>query len=668
MRLARIPIFFFLLLPTGSLPALDDAAETEVLLEKAAYLESIEGNPREALRFYRSIRKTGLPAQIIARALLGEATCLDAMGQDEPARRKFLELLARYPDQAELAEAAREYLSSRLWDTPASYMPEKMLFYAEMVKPGNEIIRLASSIRGTPFENPVDSSRTLAANPEANAAQIPGAGSTRWISAFLSKAVFREISKMGGVAFGVPAEGDPENNYLAVLSAGKSDALSGYITSLLSLEKPRVVGFIQDMPLYEVGTEDEPEPGGENYFLAAGEKVVVLGRPRQLVEDAVKRHSNHSTSLATNSEFVNAWSKKKDSLMFFFLDGGEKFTGSPGFKEMANTLNLGEIGPVSMAISTDPDTDTLHATLWTKKTNPQKTSLLGRLETDEVAPDLIRSMPPESLGFFALASNDLRKKISDIASGIEALPNKQRPPLANSLRAPLEWLLEKEPFSLLAGQTRSVVIGSYPNAALLKISSSLKEFGNLSALQIYRPLYFAALQFNEPIAGEEILRKAIAEYAASLPGASASLEFRQEPLGKQPGSPPHHFVQPLPGIRPGYIRIKEQFIIAMSPAILKAAIRSRNLDDKNRFPLPADGSSKILYLRPKPIFSALAPLNKRIPILALKNMKAAVLSTREETDTLTINLTVSNLLPTLNGFLSNLAESINESEIIPSEK
>ena len=309
MRLARIPIVFFLLLPTGSLPALDDAAEAEVLLETAAYLESIEGNPREALRLYRGIRKTGLPAQTIARALLGEATCLDAMGQDDPARRKSLELLARYPDQAELAEAAREYLSSRLWDTPASYMPEKMLFYAEMVKPGNEIIRLASSIRGTPFENPVDSSRTLAADPEANAAQVPGAGSTRWISAFLSKAVFREISKMGGVAFGVPAEGDPENDYLAVLSAGKSDALSGYITSLLSLEKPRVVGFIQDMPLYEGEAEDDP--ADKNYFLAAGEKVVVMGRPRQLVEEAVKRHSHHSPSLATNSEFVNAWSKKK---------------------------------------------------------------------------------------------------------------------------------------------------------------------------------------------------------------------------------------------------------------------------------------------------------------------------------------------------------------------
>ncbi|HBO53533.1 MAG TPA: hypothetical protein DD471_16205 [Planctomycetes bacterium] len=665
MRLARIPITFFLLLLTGSLLALDDAAEAEVLLEKAAYLESIDGNPREALRLYRGIRKTGLPAQTIARTLLGEATCLDALGQDEPARRKFLELLARYPGQSELAEVAREYLSSRLWDTPASYMPEKMLFYAEMVKPGNELIRLSSSIRGTPFENSVDSSRTLAVEAQEDGpAQIPGTGSTGWISAFLSKAMFRELSKMGGVALGVPAKGDPEKDYLAVLSAGKSDALSGYITSILSLakKKARVVGFIQDMPLYEVEEVDE------NYFLAAGEKVVVLGRPRQLVEEAVKRRSARSMSLATNSDFVNAWSKKKDSLMFFFIDGGYPFSAGLGFKETANAFNLAEIGPVSLAISTVPDTDTLHATMWTARNPLAKDDLLGRLATDPIDPELIRSIPSESLGFFAFSSKDLRKKLSDIITGFEELPGSQISPLNKNLRAAMAWLLQKKPFSLLIDQIRSVVIGSYPNAALLKISSSVKELGNLSALQIYRPLYFVALQFKDPAAGEKALRDAIEKYSSSLPGASESLSFLREPLEKKQGSPTHHFLQPLPGIRPGYIRIKDQFIVALSPAILKAAVRSRSVEGRNRLPLPAAEASKVFYLRPKPIFSALSVLQKSVPILALKNMKSAVLSTREEKDALAIDLTISDLLPTLNGFLKDLAENLDEEDDITSGK
>ena len=660
MRLPPLITACFILLSSGSLSALDETTDAELLLEKAIFLESIEGNPRAALQAYQGLRKGGLPDQIISRALLGEATCLDAMGQDESARRKFLELLARYPDQSELAAVAREYLSSRLWDTPASYMPEKMLFYAEMVKPGNEIIRLASAIRGTPFENPVDSSRTLAADPEANAAQAPSTGSTGWISAFLSKAVFRELSKMGGVALGVPAGGDPEKDYLAVLSAGKSDALSGYITSVLSLaKKKRVVGFIEDMPLYEVE---------EGSFLAAGEKVVVLGRPRQLVEDAVKRRSTRAISLASNSDFVNAWSRKKDALMFFFVDGSYPFSSTSGFKKTADALNLGRVGPVSLAISTLPETDTLRATMWTPRSPDEKNDLLGRLGTDPVDPELIRSMPRESLGFFAFSSMDLRKKLSSISAGFEELPGSQASPLDKNLRSAMAWLLQEKPVNLLTDQVRSIVIGSYPNAALLKISSSVKELGNLSALQIYRPLYFAALQFKDPVSGEEALRRTIEKYAASLPGASESLEFLQEPLVKKPGSPAHHFLQPLPGIRPGYIRIKDQFIIAMSPAILKAAIRGRSLPDNKDLPVPAAGAAKVLYLRPKPVFSALASIDKSVTVLALKNIKAAIVSTREEEETLAIDLTISDLLPTLNGFLTDLAEKLDEQGPVRAEE
>jgi len=76
----------------------------------------------------------------------------------------------------------------------------------------------------------------------------------------------------------------------------------------------------------------------------------------------------------------------------------------------------------------------------------------------------------------------------------------------------------------------------------------------------------------------------------------------------------------------------------------------------------------VFYLRPKPIFSALSVLQKSVPILALRNMKTAVLSTREEKDTLAIDLTISDLLPTLNGFLKDLAENLDEEDDITSGK
>ena len=658
MRLPPLPLTIILLAFTASLPAIEDPDDTELLLEKAIFLEAIRGKPEEALQLYRRIQdgaQKGNPGdQAMARALLGEATCLDATGKDQLAREKFQAVIDRYPRQKEILDIARGYIRSRLWDTPASYMPDEMLFYAEMVKPGEELIRLSKAIRSTPFENPIDASRTLAADPEGAAAALEESSKSPagWISAFLNKSLFRELSKMGGIAIGIPAGGNPAKDFIAVLSPGESDALSGYITSLLSLAQAKRVGFIQDLPLYKMEE-------GESPFLAAGENVVVMGSSRRMVEEAVKRYSRRSTSLATNPDFLNAWSRKEDALMFFFLDNNFPFS-RPENRKAIEALGLPGFGAISIAISTSPSTDRLHATLWARRENPPEASTWSRLTTAPIDPGLIRPIPPESLGFIALSARDMKTKLTEISAALGALSGEQENSNARRLRAPLAWLLETEPFSSVLAEVRSVIIGSYPNAALLKISSSVKEIGNLSGLQIYRPLYFTALEFREPAAGEPILRDALGKYAANLPGASKNLEFRDQQLEAGENSATHHYLEPLLGIRPGYIRIENQFIIAMSPEILKAALRSRYLDDKSRLPLPAPGISKVLYLRPKPIFSALSVLQKSIPVLALKNVKAALLSTREEEDGLEVDLVISDLVPALNGFLKDYAAEMQE--------
>lgn len=651
MRLPPLPLTIILLAFAVSLPAVEDPGDAELLLEKAIFLEAIRGKPAEALQLYRRIQKENPGDQTMARALLGEATCLDATGKDQLAREKFQAVIDRYPQQEEILDIARGYIRSRLWDTPASYMPDEMLFYAEMVKPGEELIRLSKAIRSTPFENPIDASRTLAADPEGAAAALEESSKSPagWISAFLNKSLFRELSKMGGIAIGIPAGGNPAKDFIAVLSPGESDALSGYITSLLSLAQAKRVGFIQDLPLYKM----------EDTFLAAGENVVVMGSSRRMVEDAVKRYSSQSTSLATNPDFLSAWSRKEDSLMFFFLDNNFPFSRPENRKEI-ETLGLAGFGAISIAISTTPSTDRLHATLWARRESPPGTNTWSRLTTAPIDPVLIRPIPPESLGFIALSARDMKTKLTEISAALGTLSGEQKNSNAGRLRAPLTWLLETEPFSSVLAEVRSVIIGSYPNAALLKISASVKELGNLSGLQIYRPLYFTALEFREPATGEPILRDALGKYAASLPGASKNLEFRDQRLEVGENSATHHYIEPLLGIRPGYIRIENQFIIAMSPEILKAALRSRYLDDKSRLPLPAPGVSKVLYLRPKPIFSALAVLQKSIPVLALKNIKAAIISTREEEDGLEVDLVISDLVPALNGFLKDYAAEMQK--------
>ena len=149
----------------------DERPSSELLLERAFYLETIKGSPAEALELYRRIQQQrGLQKQVMARAILGEAICLDAIGKDRLARRRFQDVIQRYPRESKILKIARGYMRSRIWDTPARYMPEKMLFYAEMVQPGDEVIRLSRAVRGTPFENPIDSSRAQATDPKATAA------------------------------------------------------------------------------------------------------------------------------------------------------------------------------------------------------------------------------------------------------------------------------------------------------------------------------------------------------------------------------------------------------------------------------------------------------------------------------------------------------------------
>ena len=637
-----------LLLACSNPVAAEDPQDSELLLERAFYLETIRGSPAEALKLYRQVQEhKGLRKQTRARAILGEAICLDSIGKDQLARKRFQDVIKRYPLQGKILEIARGYTRSRIWDTPARYMPEEILFYAEMVQPGEEIIRLSQAVRGTPFENPIDSSRALATDPEATAAlQETTNTSPSWIAAILNQALFKELSKIDGVALGIPTGGDPDRDWIAVLSPGESNAISSYISSLLTLAGAKRIGFVQELPLYELKEDDRSS------FFAAGEQALVMGGARQLVEDAVIRFSKKSTSLATNPAFLEAWSKKNDALMFFYLDKPSALL-DPAGGSITEALGLGGKGAVSIALSTNPEADTLHATLWTRKQEPPAGSSWKQLATDPINPELLRAIPPESLAFIAVADQDLKTKLTKIREWLKTNAVDETP------RGQLAWLLETEPFNSILEQTSSLIIGSYPNAALLKISESVKELGNLSGLQIYRPFYFAALEFTDPAPGEEALREALRKYAESLPGASKNLEFLDQHLELQGEAATHHYLKPLAGIRPGYIRIKNQFLISMSPEILKAALRSRQLEAGNRLSIPPKGASKVLYLRPKPIFSALSLLGKNLSLLALRNIKAAILYTMEEEKDLVLEIGISDLVPALNGFLKDLAADMN---------
>ena len=131
MRLPPLPLTIILLAFAVSLPAVEDPGDAELLLEKAIFLEAIRGKPAEALQLYRRIQdgaqKENPGDQTMARALLGEATCLDATGKDQLAREKFQAVIDRYPQQEEILDIARGYIRSRLWDTRPATCPMSAL-------------------------------------------------------------------------------------------------------------------------------------------------------------------------------------------------------------------------------------------------------------------------------------------------------------------------------------------------------------------------------------------------------------------------------------------------------------------------------------------------------------------------------------------------------------
>ena len=99
MRLPPLHLTNILFAFTAGLPAVEDSGDTELLLEKAIFLEAIRGKPEEALQLYRRIQdgaQKGNPTDhAMARALLGEATCLDATGKDQLARETFQAVIDR---------------------------------------------------------------------------------------------------------------------------------------------------------------------------------------------------------------------------------------------------------------------------------------------------------------------------------------------------------------------------------------------------------------------------------------------------------------------------------------------------------------------------------------------------------------------------------------------
>ena len=266
------PSLIWLIVVTSSLvstakPSFGQSAES--LLERGLYTENALGDPRAALEHYRrALRRRPLAPATEARLRLRRAICHDALGDESKARAEFEIVATRFDEIDEVAQAARRYLGSVVREDPARFMPQDVLFYVELVNPGAELENLAAALRDTPFENPVDVLRARGANEREKNGRLPRGAETGdeaenevgeeergaapgdessagdkkpttvdFIAATFNRAIFRELSKIGGVAIGIPRPGE--------LIVPREDRALALVELARPSEAPRWIGQVK---------------------------------------------------------------------------------------------------------------------------------------------------------------------------------------------------------------------------------------------------------------------------------------------------------------------------------------------------------------------------------------------------------------------------------------
>jgi hypothetical protein len=676
-RCVLAPALVLFALAAASAPA----QSVESLVEEGFYLEVGRCDPRAALEVYRrALAVENLPPRLEACVRLRMGIVHDTLGDEQSARDQFRTIVERFAAETDAVRVARRYLGSLVAEDPARFMPEEMLFYIELVEPGDELDHLAEALRGTPFENPIDSSRArapLGAEPAApeESAEKPAAArrsptAVEMAAAYLNRSFFKEVGKIGGLAFGIPAGGRPASDHLGVASLGGSDVLQGIVTSFLAIEKPPRVGYARGLPVYRLrGGEDRGPPAGdgpdgapprerEPVHLAFGGDVLVWGRPRRLVEEAVERFFSRRPSLASNQDFRAACASRPQSLVFAYLgpswidsllDAVEE-SDRALISGLRRVLDLDSLRPVAARITSTALADAHHATVTAGSRGERERDVWSAFSTPALDPEVLRPVPPQCTGFLALHLGEgaerwrnIERAAADLAASLGAAEAAKLDAAVGALAVRLTTPPGKE----ILADLRSLVVGAVDGPRLTPFHS-----------------FFAVLELEDADSGEASLRQALVALARRLSQTDAGAEFRSAVRRAEDGEGAveyvHHWLEPLPGVHPGYVRSGKRFVVSLSEAVLDAAARAAARPRAQPFQIVPDGASKVLFLRPGAIVRSQrrADVDTDPGLLILSHVERALVYTQEDAGGLALHLEVPELTPTLRAVLASVAATI----------
>ncbi|HVR72846.1 MAG TPA: hypothetical protein VMT52_00870 [Planctomycetota bacterium] len=627
----------------------------EVLLEEAYYREVALADPEGAMEMYRKLIETpGVEARVAARARIRLGICHHLRGETQLANEQFQTVVDTYPRETEALKTALRHLGQPAPGDPSVFMPEDTLFFVEIVDPRQHLRALSSLLEGTPFQNPVSYSVSYL-DRRASPPVVQDA------AAFLNEGFLRELQKIESVGYSIPGDRAGGGEFVAALVPGSSDIIPGLVQMGLTLSGSSTpVGSVRDLPIFRLPPPRDLAGASldEHVHMAFGPGVLVLGRPRRHVEEAIERRSRTRPSLADSEEFQRARAAREGRMVFSHvgvpraldllrenLPAGDR----PGFDALRGVLGWDRLHATSITLSRSSPADSLKLS-FRAEVRTEDLDAWDALATPPLGPRLLDAIPAASLAFFATRFDRARDRVEamwraygKLLDSLEHDPEKRAKALED-LEA-LYALLLDGPGGELLDLLDGVAFGLGPDLAL-PLSESL----------------FFAVELKETDAGERAIEAALTKVFSHYLDNAASREFRREVL--EDGGRTLHVrsIEPIPSWRLRIARIGDVFVLSASgKLILEAAAAHQSGRTARAEPIP-EGSAKIVFLRLAAILERLggrADMPERLKLI-LREVPRVLLSTREGKQSISAEILIPEVTPTTRGILNHVAGALAE--------
>lgn len=646
----------------------------EVLLEEAYYREVALADPEGAMDLYRKLIETpGLEPRVAARARVRLGICHHLRGETQLANEQFQAVVDVYPRETEALKTALRHLGQPAPGDPSVFMPEDTLFFIEIVDPRQHLRALSSLLEGTPFQNPVSYSVSYLdrRGPEDSGSGPPVRRASPPVvqdaAAFLNEGFLRELQKIESVGYAIPGDRTGGGEFVAALVPGSSDIIPGLVQMGLTLSgSSSPVGSVRDLPIFRLPPPRDPAPASldEHVHMAFGPGVLVLGRPRHHVEEAIERRSRTRPSLADSEDFQRARAAREGSMVFSYvgvpraldllrenLPAGDR----PGFDALRGVLGWDRLHATSITLSRSSPADSLKLS-FRADVRTEGLDAWDALATPPLGPWLLDAIPAASLAFFATRFDRARERVEAMwrACGklLDFLDPEKRANALEDLEA-LRALLLEGPGGELLDLLDGIAFGFGPDLSL-----PLKES------------IFFAVELKAPDTGERAIEAALTKVFSHFLDNAASRGFRPEVLEDGGRTLDVRSIEPFPSWRLRLARIGDVFVLSASgKLILDAAAAHESGRTARAEPIP-EGSAKIVFLRLAAIIERLgsrAELPEDMKLI-LREVPRVLLSTREGKQSISAEVLIPEVTSTTRGILNHVAGALAEGRRAREEK